>query len=173
MSILTDYYSFERVATKSKTRLDCTLSTASYSPLEEKRITKATKATEKRDGTEIGALVCYYVDVPEGFGHDRHRKAGKALTIKGTNFSSVYTPDLLSPYGYGDVRGTADALLFVITNMEIIDGTIQKGAKLEIYVARGQARNRVPLYNLLTDGQLEEEIEELRSKARVTKLVTL
>ena len=173
MSILTDYYCFERVATKSKTRLDCTLSTASYSPLEEKRITKATKATEKRDGTEIGALICYYVDVPEGFGHDRHRKAGKAITIKGANFSSVYTPDLLSPYGFGDVKGTADALLFVFDNLEVANGAISQGGKLEVFIARGQARNRVPLYNLLTDGQLEEEIEELRSKARVTKLVTL
>ena len=34
MSILTDYYRFERIATKSKTRLDCVASTGSYPELD-------------------------------------------------------------------------------------------------------------------------------------------
>ena len=59
MSILTDYYCFERVATKSKSRMDCTASTGSYPELEKERAIKPTKATEKRDATNIGDLVIY------------------------------------------------------------------------------------------------------------------
>lgn len=44
--ILTDYYCFERLASKSKTRLDCTASTMSYPEFEEKRCTKPQRATE-------------------------------------------------------------------------------------------------------------------------------
>ena len=169
MSILTDYYRFERIASKSKTRLDCTASTASYPELEEKKATKANKATAKRDATEVGALVIYFGDVPDQFGGDVHRKADKAITIKGKNLSSVYVPDPTSNFGFGDVRGTADALLFVFDNLEVANGAISQGAKLEVFVARGQSKNRVALYNLLSDGELEDEINELRQSARVTK----
>ncbi len=165
MSILTDYYCFKKVATKSKTRLDCVASTASYPELEEKRATKANKATEKRDATEIGSLVCYFGDVPEAFGGNVHRKADKAITIKGKNLSSVYVPDPNTLFGYGDVSGTADALLFVFDNMELVNGAISLGATIEVFVARGKSKDRVPLYNLLTDGELDEEISELRKRA--------
>lgn len=169
MSILTDYYRFERLATKSKTRLDCVASTKSYPEFEEKRTTKANKATEKRDATEVGNLVIYLGDVPEQFGGDIHRKADKAITLKGKNLSSVYVPDPTSNFGFGDVRGTADALLFIFDNLEVANGAISQGAKLEVFIARGQSKNRVPLYNLLTDGELEEEMNELRQRAGATK----
>jgi hypothetical protein len=165
MSILTDYYRFERIASKSKTRLDCTASTGSYPELEEKRATKANKATDKRDATEVGNLVIYLGDVPEQFGGDVHRKADKAITIKGKNLSSVYVPDPNTPFGYGDVRGTADALLFVFENMEIVNGTISQGAAIEVFIARGKSKDRVPLFNLVCDGELDEEMSELRARA--------
>ena len=165
MSILTDYYLFERIATKSKSRMDCTASTGSYPDFEEKRATKANKATEKRDATELGSLIVYYADVPEVFGGDIHRKADKAITIKGKNLSSVYVPDPSGNFGYGDVRGTADALLFVFDNLEIVNGTISAGAKMEVFIARGKSKDRVPLFNLLSDGELDEEMSELRAKA--------
>ena len=165
MSILTDYYRFERIATKSKTRLDCVASTGSYPEFEEKRATKAYRATDKRDATEIGDLVIYFGDVPEVFGGAVHRKADKAITIKGKNLSSVYVPDPATPYGYGDVSGTTDALLFVFDNLEVANGIILGGG-VEVFVARGKSKDRVPLYNLLTDGEFEEEMNELRQRAR-------
>ena len=165
MSILTDYYCFERVATKSKSRMDCTASTGSYPELEKERAAKPNKATEKRDATNIGDLVIYFGDVPEAFGGNVHRKADKAITIKGKNLSSVYVPDPASNFGFGDVRGTADALLFVFENMEIVNGTISQGAVIEVFIARGKSKDRVPLYNLLSDGALDEEMSELRAKA--------
>lgn len=165
MSILTDYYCFERIVSKSKTRMDCTASTKSYPEFEEKRATKANKATEKRDATEIGDLVIYFVDVPEVFGGAVHRKADKAITLKGKNLSSVYVPDPSTNFGYGDVRGTADALLFVFDGLAVIDGLIPNEAAIEVFVARGKSKDRVPLYNLLSDGALDEEMSELRAKA--------
>jgi len=164
MSILTDYYKFSRVATKAKLRLDCVASTASYPEFEERRATKATKATEKRDATNVGDLVIYFGDVPEQFGGDVHRKADKSITIKGKNLSSVYVPDPSNNLAYGDVRGTADALLFVFDGVKVINGVILPEGTIEIFVARGKSKDRVPLYNLLADGELDEEMSELRAK---------
>lgn len=165
MSILTDYYKFSRVATKAKLRLDCVASTESYPEFEERRATKATRATEKRDATNVGDLVIYFGDVPEQFGGDVHRKADKSVTIKGKNLSSVYVPDPSNNLAYGDVRGTSDALLFVFDGVEVVNGVIQAGATVEIFVARGKSKDRVPLYNLLSDGELDEEINDLRQRA--------
>lgn len=165
MSILTDYYKFSRVATKAKLRLDCVASTESYPEFEERRATKATRATEKRDATNVGDLVIYFGDVPEQFGGDVHRKADKSITIKGKNLSSVYVPDPSNNLAYGDVRGTADALLFVFDGVEVVNGVIQAGATVEIFIARGKSKDRVPLYNLLSDGELDEELNDLRQRA--------
>ena len=169
--ILTDYYCFERVATKSKSRMDCTASTMSYPEFEAMRSTKANKATEKRDATNVGDLVVYFGDVPQAFGGSVHRKADKAITIKGKNLSSVFVPDPHNNFGYGDVRNTADALLFIFDGVEMVDGSISQGAAIEVFVARGQSKNRVPLYNLLCDGELEEELSELRAKAAERLLI--
>lgn len=163
--ILTDYYRFERLALKSKTRMDCTASTKSYPEFEEKRATQATRASEKRDATNIGDLVIYYGGVPDGFGGNVHNKADKSITIKGKNLSSVFVPDPESGFAYGDFRGTTDALLFVTTDLYTVDGVIQAGGIIEVFVARGASKDRVPLYNLLTDGGLDEEIDILRQQA--------
>ena len=168
MSILTDCYRFEKVAFKSKTRLDCTASTGSYPEFEDKRATRPTKGTDKRDATNIGDLVLYLGDVPEQFGGNAQRKADKSLTIKGKNLSSIFVPDLTNSFAYGDVRGTTDALLFVFDNLVIVDGCIISGG-LDVFVARGKSRDRVSLYNLLCDGELDEEISSLREKANASK----
>ena len=182
MSILTDCYIFKKIATKSKTRLDCVASTESYPEFEEKRSTRQTRETEKRDGLAIGDLIVYFGDVPEVFGGSVHRKADKSLTIKGKNLSSIFVPDPSNNYAYGDVRGTADALIFVFRGFDLVNGEIKKGASLQVFVARGKSKDRIPLYNLLCDGALDDEMQDLRDKAidiqerkemAVTKSVTL
>lgn len=167
MKYLTDYYKFERIATKAKSRLDCTLSTESYPDFEDKRVVKGRKETPCFDATKDGALVIYYNDVPMRFGGDVHRKADKNITIKGKNFSSVYCPDPATNYGFGDYG--KDALLFVFTNMAIADNRIEAGSVLEIFIARGQAKNQTALYNLLTDGELYEEMQSLRNGALLNR----
>lgn len=166
--ILTDYYKFERVATKAKSRMDCTASTHSYPEFEERKATRANKATEKRDATDIGDIIIYYNDVPTQFGGDVHRKADKSISIKGNNLSSVYVPNVTKNIAYGDFRGTTDALLFVFHNLKVVDGVIQKGSMIEVFVARGKSKDRVPLFELLSDGELDDEISELRQKASPT-----
>lgn len=164
--ILNDYYRFEKVAFKSRTRLDCVASTCSYPEFEDKRATKPTKANDKRDATNVGDLVVYYGDVPDRFCGDVHRKADKSLTIKGKNLSSVYVPDITTNYAYGDVKGTSDAILIVFDDLKVVDGCILSGA-VELFVARGKSRDRVSLYNLLCDGELDDEMSDLRDRANV------
>ncbi len=169
--ILTDLYRFEkRPGTISKLRIDCTASTRSYEPMESKRASKSLRRTDKRDGCSVGDLFCYFGEVPEAFGGDARRKADRALT-KTKNISSIYVPDPSSGLAYGDMKGTADALLLVLHDAEVTDGRLNDGAVIEIFVARGLARNRVALYNELADGLLDDEIADLREKA-VTELVT-
>ncbi|MBR6541009.1 MAG: hypothetical protein IKT74_05735 [Bacteroidales bacterium] len=162
MAVFTDYYKFERLAVKSKSRLDCTSSTRTYEDLEEKRATKAIKETDKRDCTDVGALVIYYNDVPPQFTCSHQRRADKSISIKGRNLSSVYVPDPNSNICYGDFNGTTDAIIFVLRDFEVINGVIQEGSILEMFIARGQNANKRALYNLVAEGDLEEEMSSLR-----------
>lgn len=158
--ILTDYYRFEKLPNcKSKLRIDCTASTNSYEPME---VMRATRAVRHR--CNVGDLFCYYGDVPDTFGGNVHRKADKALT-KTKNISSIFIIDAKSNLGYGDMKGTADALLFVFTDAKVTDGRLQAGAVIDIFVARGYAKNREALYNELSDGILDEEMNQLRVAA--------
>lgn len=80
------------------------------------------------------------------------------------HISSLYNPDLKLPYWYGDMKGTSDALLFVHKHTEFVNGGIQAGAIIELFVARGQRHNQRQLYNLLCDGELDEEMDFLRKQ---------
>lgn len=162
---LTDYYRFERKAIVSKSRLDCAASTLSYPEFEEKRATKPQRASEKRDATNVGDLIVYFLDVPQLFKGDIHSKADKNLTIKGKNLSSIFVPDPALNIAYGDVKGTADAILFIFNRFEVIDGVVQPGASVEVLISRGMSKDRLPLYNLLKNGELDEEIALLRGRA--------
>ena len=171
MSILTDCYIFKRVATKSKTRLDCVASTESYPEFEERRAAKKMRTTEKRDGINIGDLLCYF-GKNNNIKCDHMRKSEISISMGSKNLSSVYVPDPSNNFAFGDVNGTADALLFVSEGLNLINGEIQAGAILKVFVARGKSKDRVPLYNLLSDGGLDDEMADLQDRA-VTKSVTL
>jgi hypothetical protein len=147
--ILTDYYKFEHLPdTKSKTRIDCTASTKSYPEFETLR-------------NKVGQLFVYLGNVPDTFGGNVHRKADKAIT-KTKNISSVFVPNIESCLAYGDVKGTQDAIL-IITDKDY--------TQVEIFTARGQRNNRNQLFDLLSDGELENETMTLRKQA-VTEIVT-
>jgi hypothetical protein len=129
-------------------RIDCTASTQTYPAFETLR--------NKR-----GELFFYIGDVPARFGGEVHRKADKAIT-KGNNISSVYVPDVNQNMAYGDVKGTTDCVLIIFD----ADYT-----EIEIFVARGQRNNRLNLWQMLSGGELDDEISELRARA-VTESVT-
>lgn len=154
--ILTDLYRFEKLPNqKSKLRIDCTASTGSYNPLEALK-------------NKAGDLFLYIGDNTYTKAGEQ-RKADLALS-RTTHISSVYNPDLELSYWYGDMKGTADAFLFVHHDTEFVNGGIQAGAVIELFVARGLRNNRTQLYNALCDGEFDEEIERLRKQ--VTKSVT-
>lgn len=147
--ILTDYYKFSHIAnSKSEMRRDCIVSTQSYNEFENLR-------------NKAGQLFIYFGDVPIRFGGDIHRKADKAIT-KGKNISSIYVPNVLLNYAYGDIMGTKDAILMLF---DVDFKTI------EIFVARGQKNNRLNLWQILAGGELDNEISVLRRRA-VTEIVT-
>ena len=54
--------------------------------------------------------------------------------------------------------------------MKEVDATIQAGAVIEVFVARGKSNECNTLCNLYSDGELDEEMNALRQQ--VTKSVT-
>lgn len=144
--ILTDYYLLKHISEKSVYRYDCTTSTASYPDFEQLRNKK-------------GQFFVYFGDVPEQFNASAQRKADKAIT-KTKSISSVYVPDIEKRFGYGDVKNTLDALLFVFT---------ADYKEIEVFVARGKKNNRRQLYTLFVEGELNEEIQALRKQAKEEK----
>ena len=149
--ILTDYYHMLKLENKkSLTRRDCTLSTGGY-PLFE------SIAAKSRDN-------CFFLHlsgVPENF--NGHLKRRAELTISNQeHISSVFVPDISQRVGHGDVKGTLDALLIVFNEEYTI---------IDIYVARGQKHNQKQLFFLYEDGELAQEIEQLKKQA-ITGLTT-
>ena len=164
--IFTDYYRFERFNLMAKSRMDCVASTKSYPEFEEKRACKGIKQSSKRDATNIDGLSCYYGKVNDNFGGNIHRKADMAITTKGKNLSSVFVPDINFNIGFGDVRGTSDAIIFVFKALNVIDGRIVTGGIIEMFIARGKSKECRALYNLVCDGELDDEMNNLRGLAR-------
>ena len=79
--------------------------------------------------------------------------------------SSIYNPDLELPYWYGDMKGTADAFIFVHRDAKFVEGKIQPGAIVEVFIARGQRNNREALYNAVCEGEYDDEMQGLRERA--------
>jgi hypothetical protein len=155
--ILTDYYKFEKLPNqKSKLRIDCTASTKSYPDFEELR--------------NKSGILCLYIGDNTHTQAGIKRKSDLALT-KSKHITSIYTPDIESDYSHGDMRRTSDAILFIFSNVEFVEGNINVGATIEALIARGQRNNRNSLFNELTDGVYDDEIAELRKRA-VTEIVT-
>ena len=48
---------------------------------------------------------------------------------------------------------------------EVVNKVVQQGGVLELFIARGKSKDRLPLYNLLSDGELDEEMNLLRERA--------
>lgn len=132
---------------EGKTRFNVTHSTGNYEAFE---LLKNAKSQ----------LFFYYCDVPERFKADVKRKADKIISNRfGKNVSSVFVPDISLPFGYGDVHGTNDAILLLFNSDQ---------TEIEILVAKGKRNNRLALYHLLTDIELQTEIEALRKAVKPT-----
>ena len=147
--ILTDYYLMKEIKRLKSHRFDCTASTGGYDPFE----AIAARSKDKR-------FFFYYNGVPDTFSARAQRKADRVIT-NSQNISSVYIPDLKgNPLkGYGDVKGTSDALLFLFAD---------DYKQIELFVARGFKNNVKNLCTLFVDGELEGDIVKIKEMATPT-----
>lgn len=146
---ITDYYRLRILPEnegKRTVRYDTVASSSSYQLFED----MAAQSKVKR-------FFCYYNGVPDTFSDRARQKAERALTKSRCNISSVFIPDSNKPrLGYGDIKGTLDALLVYFS-------TDYK--QVELFIIRGEKFNQRALYNLMVTGQLNQEILEVRSQA--------
>ena len=72
------------------------------------------------------------------------------------HISSGFIPDVTKPnYAFGDINNSNDLLIFVISNNII-----------EVFVCRDKKHYLQTVLNLLFDGELDEEIKQLRTIAK-------
>lgn len=153
--ILTDYLKGEKL-TDAKSRFDIVSSWGEYDLFENLLINKR--------GFNIGGLSFNLVTRP-----DRWKKKNADLAIcKGNhNITSLLRPDLSLNFAFGDINNTLDAAVFIF-NPDCKEAGI---TAIEIFIARGLKNDVNSLWDLLIDGELDEEIVIFRKKA-VTKKVT-
>ena len=140
MRLLDVYCRFERLGkTRSKTRLDLVFCNEIYESLQRQ-----------------GKAWIYFMRVPEHIEGNQKRQSELCLTgSDGKYISGVFIPEVTKPeIGYGDIKGTTDAALFLIGENS-----------LEILIAKGKKNTAFALYQLLADGELDSEIETLRKDA--------
>lgn len=176
--ILSSYYKFtHKTGTKGKTRVDCLASTGDYNPLELLRTKKERKASAKIDACLVGQLALRLCKLPSKYNVDPDRKPSIVL-VKNENVSSireirgfmsgVFVPDYQNmEFGYGDMNGTPDALLFVLKDVEFTNGRLKEGATVEVFVAPHQAHNALNLWQSVRmgDKRLLAEMAALKAKA--------
>lgn len=147
--ILTDYFCFEEKRVIKSHRLDCTIFTGGYEPIESKKKTGRDKVVR---------LYCYLTGLPDSFSINAKRKADLAITDGDNSWSSIYTPDVDNLHmAVGDMRGTNDALLFLFS---------ENYKKMEIFVIRGKKNNQKMFHTMFVDGELDEDMERLREQAK-------
>ena len=147
MRIINDYYRYERLQNqRSKSRMGLVASTKTYADFDEKPF--------------------IYIGVNDHIKASRQRKSDLSITNgRGQHLTNVYKPDLERGYAYGDVKNTTDLLLFVTKDFSMAaDGTITDGATVEVFICRGRKHDKNAVFNLLTDGELNNEIAHLRAE---------
>ena len=146
--IITDYYRMVRLqeyANNKTPRFDCIASTGEYPMFQD----MAARSKVKR-------FYCYYNGIPDSFSNRARQKAERAITTT-KNISSVFIPNINKPlFGYGDVKGTQDAILFVFS----ADYNL-----MEIFIARGYKPQQKALYASMMRGDLNDEIIRIRQHA--------
>ncbi len=143
MNIFSDYYEFCRVEGK-KTRYDAHISTQSHPLLEVLLKNK------------IGGRTIYLVDRPAQWEGSLERRSDKALTKGDQNVSSLLLPDPSLNIGYGDIKGTDDA---------IIIAHFDNWQWFGLYICRGQKNNKLNIYQLVCDNEFVDEMYELVERA--------
>lgn len=153
--ILTDYYCGKKL-TDAKSRFDVVKSTGSYDLFERSLINK--------QKFNVGGLSFNCTKRPDRW---KGKKTDLAITKGSQNITSIKRPNPETNFAYGDINGTNDGCIIVF-NTDFKEVGI---SDIEMFIARGLRNDTTPLWDLLIDGELIDEMEALRKKA-VTKSVT-
>jgi hypothetical protein len=146
--ILTDYYKGEKLTAK-KSRFDIVASSGDYDLFESLLINQR--------AFNIGGLSFNLVTRPERW---KKKNADLAICKGSHNITSLLRPDLSLNFAFGDINNTLDAAVFIF-NPDWKETGI---TAIEIFIARGLKNDLNSLWDLLIDGELDEEIEILRKK---------
>jgi hypothetical protein len=144
MMHLDTYYRFERLPDSAKTRRDLVAFAHEYPPLH--------RSNQAGDVWIYITSARAYIDAKERL------QAEKAISTREGSLSSVYHPDVSYPlFGMGDVKGTEDALLFRFSDSE--------QSAVDVFVAKGKKNLKGHLFQMLCEGELDEEIRQLKDAA--------
>jgi len=98
----------------------------------------------------------YFGNTPEHIKARQKRKSDFGISQKHW-ISSVFIPDISKPnIAYGDLKNTIDLILIIILENE-----------LELFVCRNKKHLFQSILNLYNDGELNSEIQEIKSKANI------
>jgi hypothetical protein len=142
MLTITDYYRFQKGT--GKTRFDEIASTQQYLPLNQLR-------------NKDGKLFIYFTPYQKHNAMANPARLPDYQISKQSSISGVFGLSPNSYFGYGDVRGTQDAILFIF-NEDL--------SCMEVFIARGQKGNKQNLYTLLLEGELDEEVRNIRERGK-------
>lgn len=166
---LQKYYRFERLSDKGKTRMDCTASTGNYAPFEQNRAGRARKETDKGAAIAVGDLLLHFIPAECSLkATNVKRMADRRVQMKSGQVSSIYPFKEEGEWriGYGDYKG--DGIIFRYKIFEL-NGVVQRGSVLEIFIAEGKGNECKYLCDLYDDEYLQEDMDALRKDAKAER----
>jgi len=142
MKIIDCYYRFEKLnPEKSKSRYDLVYNSDIYKPV--------------HNANSKGQVFIYFGTNPN-IKAKPNRTSNLTITARDKHLTSVFIPDIEKQnLAYGDYF--QDAILIILSEKTI-----------ELFICKGYKNSIQNLYNLLFDGELNQEIEEFREQSKVT-----
>ena len=140
------YYRFEKLnPEKSKSRFDLVFHSEVYEPVH---------------NPNSKGQVFIYVGSNPNIKARGQRKSDCTITARDKHLTSIFIPEISKPnLGYGDYG--QDAILILLSEKTI-----------ELLICKGKKNILLNLFNLLFDGELNDEIEAFREQTQTLKLVT-
>jgi len=142
MNIIDCYYRFEKLnSEKSKSRYDLVYNSDIYEPV--------------HNPNSKGQVFIYFGINPH-IKAKSNRTSNLTITARDKHLTSVFIPEIgKSNLAYGDY--SQDAILIILSEKTI-----------ELFICKGYKNSIQNLYNLLFDGELNQEIEGFREQSNKT-----
>lgn len=144
MNVIDCYYRFEKLnPEKSKSRFDLVYNSDIYEPI--------------HNPNSKGEVFIYFGSNPNIKARG-NRKSDYTITARNKHLTSVFIPEIGKPnLAFGDY--SQDAILILLSEKTI-----------ELLICKGKKNLLQNLFNLLYDGELNDEIEGFRKQTQTLKL---